>query len=228
MHGKRPASRSSWTHSPIALIPRPALIVGPHDLKDRFAYWPRRIARAGRVLAPGSPTDVVQVIDVRDLASWIMTAVTSGLGGIYNIAADPVPIGQVLAVCRTVTGSDATLHWVPKSQLLAAGLTAATAAPLWITTTIAQTSDITKAQAAGLHTRPLSSTLLDILQIDSARGGPPSDQERPTTEHENSLLPQARSVAACFDLDGVLVDSESPKWPHGTRPSPRSCTRQPS
>jgi 2'-hydroxyisoflavone reductase len=43
-----------------ALIPRPGLIVGPHDPTDRFPYWPRRIARGGTVLAPGDPGDLVQ------------------------------------------------------------------------------------------------------------------------------------------------------------------------
>jgi len=32
---------------------RPGLIVGPHDPTDRFTYWPRRVARGGKVLAPG-------------------------------------------------------------------------------------------------------------------------------------------------------------------------------
>jgi nucleoside-diphosphate-sugar epimerase len=37
-----------------ALIGRPGLITGPHDPTDRVPYWPRRIARGGRVLAPAT------------------------------------------------------------------------------------------------------------------------------------------------------------------------------
>jgi 2'-hydroxyisoflavone reductase len=51
---------------------RPGLIVGPDDPTDRFTYWPVRIARGGEVLAPGNPSDPVQVIDARDLAEWIV------------------------------------------------------------------------------------------------------------------------------------------------------------
>ena len=55
-----------------ALIGRPGLISGPHDPTDRFPYWPRRIARGGRVLAPGDAGDLTQVIDVRDLAAFLL------------------------------------------------------------------------------------------------------------------------------------------------------------
>jgi 2'-hydroxyisoflavone reductase len=60
-----------------ALLVRPGLIVGPHDPTGRFTYWPHRVARGGDVLAPGSPDDPVQFIDVRDLARWIVRAATN-------------------------------------------------------------------------------------------------------------------------------------------------------
>ena len=44
-----------------ALIIRPGLIVGPGDQTDRFTYWPVRIDRGGEVLAPGDPSDPVQI-----------------------------------------------------------------------------------------------------------------------------------------------------------------------
>lgn len=47
---------------------RPGLIVGRRDRSDRFTYWPVRIARGGEVLAPGTPDDKIQFVDVRDLA----------------------------------------------------------------------------------------------------------------------------------------------------------------
>src|SRR5205085_1132315 len=50
-----------------ALLVRPGLIVGPGDRTDRFTWWPARIAKGGRVAAPGRPARPVQFIDVRDL-----------------------------------------------------------------------------------------------------------------------------------------------------------------
>ncbi len=47
---------------------RPGLISGPGDPSGRFTYWPERLAAGGEVLAGGDPSDVVQIIDVRDLA----------------------------------------------------------------------------------------------------------------------------------------------------------------
>src|SRR5581483_5696245 len=58
-----------------ATIVRPGYIVGPDDPSGRFTYWPVRIDRGGEVLAPGAPTDPVQIIDVRDLGAWLITLV---------------------------------------------------------------------------------------------------------------------------------------------------------
>src|SRR3954463_15736865 len=57
-----------------AMVMRPGLIVGPEDPSGRFGYWPRRLAAGGEVLAPGDPADIMQVVDVRDLAAWAVTA----------------------------------------------------------------------------------------------------------------------------------------------------------
>ena len=46
---------------------RPGYIVGPGDPTDRFSYWPARFDRGGQILAPGSPDNDLQFVDVRDL-----------------------------------------------------------------------------------------------------------------------------------------------------------------
>ena len=67
-----------------AMVVRPGLIVGPGDPTGRFSYWPSRLADGGEVLAPGSPDDAVQVIDVRDLAAWIVDAAEARSTGVYD------------------------------------------------------------------------------------------------------------------------------------------------
>src|SRR5713226_2850311 len=67
-----------------ALVIRPGLVVGPGDLSDRFTYWPARLAKGGEVLAPGNPTDPVQIIDARDLAEFTIRVCEDGTTGTYN------------------------------------------------------------------------------------------------------------------------------------------------
>jgi len=75
------------------LIGRPGLITGPRDPTDRFPYWPRRIAAGGQVLAPGDPVDLTQVIDVRDLAAFLLDGCHRDRRGVYNLTGTPRPFG---------------------------------------------------------------------------------------------------------------------------------------
>jgi len=73
-----------WFPGRVTVI-RPGLIVGPGDDSDRFTHWPVRIDRGGEVLAPGSPSDPVQIIDVRDLSEFIIHMCEQGEVGRYNV-----------------------------------------------------------------------------------------------------------------------------------------------
>lgn len=68
------------------VVVRPTYIVGPGDTSDRFPYWPVRLARGGEVLVPGRRDDPVQIIDVRDLAEFMMRLLEEERGGVYNVA----------------------------------------------------------------------------------------------------------------------------------------------
>ncbi len=56
-------------------IVRPTYIVGPGDHTDRFTYWPWRTSQGGEMLAPGTPADPIQYIDVGDLARFVVDCV---------------------------------------------------------------------------------------------------------------------------------------------------------
>jgi len=94
---------------------RPGYIVGPLDGSDRFTYWPLRVEKGGEVLAPGTPGDPIQVIDVRDLGEWLVLLAEQGTMGVFNaVGLDrELPWGEVLETCKSATKSDATFTWVP-------------------------------------------------------------------------------------------------------------------
>ena len=75
-----------------AVIVRPTYIVGPGDTTDRFPYWPVRLGRGGEVLAPGHADDPMQLIDVRDLAEFMVHLAVSGQRGIFNVAGPRQPL----------------------------------------------------------------------------------------------------------------------------------------
>ena len=77
---------------------RAGLIVGPYDYTGRFTYWIERIARGGEVLAPEPKDQPVQLIDVRDLADWIVDAAELGVHGAMNATGAPTSLAAVLEV----------------------------------------------------------------------------------------------------------------------------------
>lgn len=152
---------------------RPGLIVGPHDPTDRFTYWPVRVDKGGAVLAPGTPTQQVQVIDVRDLAEWTIRQVEAKQTGIYNTTgpAQPLTMQQLLAECKAVAASEATFTWVSEAFLLEQQVGAFVEVPLWVPAEMAGLEQINcqKAIDAGLTFRPLATTIRDTLVWDKTR-----------------------------------------------------------
>ncbi|MDX1479000.1 MAG: NAD-dependent epimerase/dehydratase family protein, partial [Saprospiraceae bacterium] len=67
-----------------SIIVRPTLIVGPGDRTDRFPYWLARLEKGGDTILPGRPDEVVQYIDVRDLAEWMIRLAENQAVGTYN------------------------------------------------------------------------------------------------------------------------------------------------
>ncbi len=148
---------------------RPGLIVGPGDTTDRFTYWPVRVARGGEVLAPNSPSDFVQCIDVRDLANFVVHCLETRTMGTYNADAPQasLTIGRLLDTCKAVSKSDATFVWLPKAFMEAHKVRPWSDMPVWLpaegdTAGEGQVS-VKAAMARGLAHRPLAETVRDTL-----------------------------------------------------------------
>jgi 2'-hydroxyisoflavone reductase len=89
-----------------AHIVRAGLISGPGDETDRYGYWPARFAAGpGPVLVPDIPDAATQIIDVRDLAAWILQSAGEGLTGTYNALGDVVRFGEYIAESQRAAGS---------------------------------------------------------------------------------------------------------------------------
>jgi 2'-hydroxyisoflavone reductase len=180
------AVREVWGER--ATIVRPGLIVGPDDTTDRFPYWPRRLSRGGEVLAPGSPDAPTQMIDVRDLAGWMVRMLENGIGGTFNGTgpAGPLTLGACLESVRAAVGGDAELTWVSEEFLKAHDVQPWLHMPLWLHAA-EQSLDmvsIARAVAAGLTFRPLEDTARDTraweraLVTDSRPASPAITAER--------------------------------------------------
>ncbi|GAA3881780.1 NAD-dependent epimerase/dehydratase family protein [Saccharothrix violaceirubra] len=138
-------------------ILRPGVILGPREYVGRLPWWLNRVARGGRVLAPGSPDRPIQPVDVRDVAEFALAAPT----GVFNVTAPGTEtFGDFLAACVSVACAGEP-HWVPDEFLVAQGLRQWTEIPLWRTYAGAWAVDSSRARAAGLRTRPLIETVRD-------------------------------------------------------------------
>jgi 2'-hydroxyisoflavone reductase len=182
------------------LTVRAGLLVGPFDYTDRLPYWVKRIYEGGKVLCPGNPNRPVQLIDVKDLAAWIIQMVERKITGIYNATGPdyPLTIGHLLEICKQVTGSNAELVWVKEEFLAKHHVQPWIEMPLWIPESFPLPGekepwngffaiDISKAIEAGLTFRPLEYTIHDIFVWETSR----TDGERKagiTLERETKLL----------------------------------------
>jgi len=180
--------------APTAYVVRPGLIVGPGDESGRFTYWPERLSRPGPVLAPGDPDDPSQVVDVRDLATWIvdaaerrLTGVVDGVGAVHRRA-------DLLADMARGVGADPAWVWMSSDRLVELGVRpwmGEGSIPLWLPPDEyggMLAHDPAPAVAAGLVTRPIADTARDTLAWYRAEGGALTGL---TADEEAALLAQA-------------------------------------
>jgi len=178
------------------LIARSGLIGGPGDPSDRAGYWVARAAREPLtpMLIPDSPAPVTQVIDVRDLAAWLIDCAESRTMGIYDAVGPMVTLAEWIELSREIGGHTGPLVPASDGWLAVAGVEefmAPESLPLWLADSewqafCARSGDAAK--EAGLAHRPISDTLTDILAWEREQGLDRARKSGISSEREAELL----------------------------------------
>ncbi|MBK7825755.1 NAD-dependent epimerase/dehydratase family protein [Nannocystis sp.] len=185
-------------------VVRPTYIVGPGDTTDRFPYWPQRLARGGEVLAPGRRDDAVQLIDVRDLAEFMVKLVEDDRPGIFNVVgpARPLTMAGFLAGAQAAVGGTGSFTWIEDYEFLSAQ--EITDSVPWVMLKGNDMGHMSarngRAVAAGLGFRPLEMTVRDTLQwwqsVPTERREKPGFSITPELEARALAAWRARGSAA--------------------------------
>lgn len=169
------AIRAAFPHR--AAIVRPGLIVGPGDPTDRFGYWPSRFAAAGDgpVLVPDAPDARVQVIDVDDLAGFLVALGRACFSGAVNAVGDSAPLDEMLRLARTASDHSGDVVRASPEELRARDVgywAGPRSLPLWLPADAPGFA--TRSNAAyrllGGALRPLRETIVRVLDDERARG----------------------------------------------------------
>lgn len=134
------------------LVLRPGAIVGPFDPAGAFAHWATAMAGRGEVTCPARPEQPVQVIDARDLASFVLDVAEAGVTGTFNCVgpAEPTTFAGFLAAL-----GPAPVRWIDRGE-----------APMVLPRDGSRDGVLSvsnaRARRAGLRLRPLAETAADV------------------------------------------------------------------
>jgi nucleoside-diphosphate-sugar epimerase len=180
-----------------AFVCRAGLIVGPEDEMGRFPYWVGRFARGGEILVPGAADHAVQLVDVRDLADWIVDSAETGRAGLYDGIGPPMSRSAFFAgIADGVGTAEPQLTWVPQEFLAAQEVQpwdGPRSLPMWLPVPEFGgflTRDVSASVAAGLSRRPLADTARETYVWQTAVSQSPN-RPRPaglTADEEASIL----------------------------------------
>lgn len=181
-----------------AVIARAGLIGGPGDVSGRTGYWPLRFAHPaaedGSVLVPDSPDLTTQVVDVRDLASWLVRCIEESVHGTFNACGPMTRFADHLDAARMVSSHVGPLvtvssQWLDEHEVLPwAG---PRSLPLWLPGAAEAgfgARSTVAASAAGLVCRPLEQTLTDVLTWEVAEGSERPRRAGLSAEEERQLI----------------------------------------
>jgi 2'-hydroxyisoflavone reductase len=98
-------------------VVRPGPIKGKRDTTPDLLTWLLRTQNGGRHIAPGDGSDPVELVDVQDVASFMVLAINRELLGTFNLTGRPMTFREFLDLCKAATQSDARFVWIPQDFL---------------------------------------------------------------------------------------------------------------
>jgi len=103
-------------------IVRPGPIKGDRDDTPDLLAWLIRSQNGGEHIGPGDGSDLVELVDVKDVARFLMLAIDRTLYGTFNLTGKPMKFLEFLDACNTRMRSDAKFVWIPQDFLHQHGL----------------------------------------------------------------------------------------------------------